>query len=181
MKRISLLVLASLALTGCDSISFLYPIYEKQDLANDIDLSGDWIGDGKERWRFTRNSGGPYKLEYLEKNETLTFEANLVRISNQLYLDLATTPEGTAIRGHAVARVAETPDTLQLAWFDFNWLAERLEKDRALAYERPCTGKNKRCYVITASTADLQNFLMRHALDSGAFEKPDLLRRSQAF
>lgn len=180
MKRIILIALATLALTGCTDITFLYPIFEKDDLATEIDLSGDWKGKDNDHWRFTRNESGSYNLEWSDKEDTVRLEANLVRISNHLYLDAASKPEGTAIRGHAVARVELSGNLLHMAWIDSSWLAERLEKEHALPYERPCMDKNRKCLVVTAPTADLQNFLMRNAQESKAFEKPELLRRSEA-
>lgn len=179
MKRITLIAMATLALTGCTDITFLYPIYEKADLATDIDLSGEWNGKDNDHWRFTRDKEGGYQLEWWDKEDKAQFEVQLVRISNGLYLDVASKPEGTAIRGHAIARVELSGDLLHIAWIDSGWLGERLEKERALAYERPCAEKNRRCLVVTASTADIQNFLMRHAQESKAFEKPELLRRTE--
>ena len=179
MKRTILIAMATLTLTGCADVSFLYPIFEKQDLATDIDISGEWNGKDGDKWRFTRMENGAYQLEWSNKEEKEVLEANLVRISNYLFIDVASKPEGTAIRGHAVARVDHSGDSLQLAWIDSGWLADRLEKDRALPFERPCMDKNRRCMVVTASTADLQNFLMRHAQDVKAFSKPDLLRLAE--
>ncbi|MBL8218678.1 MAG: membrane lipoprotein lipid attachment site-containing protein [Bryobacterales bacterium] len=177
MKRITLIAMATLALTGCTDITFLYPIYEKSDLAPEVDLSGEWSGKDNGHWRFTRDEEGGYQVEWWDKEDKALFEVHLVRISNGLYLDFASKPEGTAIRGHAVARVEVSGDLLHIAWIDSGWLGERLEKDHALAFERPCVDKNRRCMVVTASTADLQTFLMRYAQDSKAFEKPELLRR----
>lgn len=179
MKRMMLIAMATLTLTGCADINFLYPIFDKRDLANDVDISGEWKGKDNDKWRFTRADDGSYTLEWSNKEERELLEANLVRISNYLFLDLSSKPEGTAIRGHAVGRVELSGDSLHLAWFDSGWLADRLEKDRALAFERPCMDKNRRCMVVTASTADVQNFLMRYAQESKAFEKPDLLRRTE--
>jgi len=177
MKRITLIAMATLALTGCTDITFLYPIHEKSDLAPDVDLSGEWTGKDNDHWRFTPDNAGGYQLEWWDKEDKALLEVNLVRISNGLYLDAASKPEGTAIRGHAVARVEASGDLLQIAWIDSGWLGERLERDHALAFERPCVDKNRKCIVITASTADIQTFLMRYAQDSKAFENPELLRR----
>ncbi len=177
MKRIALIAMATLALTGCTDIAFLYPIYSEDDRARDIDLTGEWKGKDNDRWQFATNKDGSYVLEWRDNQDTVVLEANLVRISNALYLDVASKPEGTAIRGHAVARVELSGDMLHMAWLDSNWLAERLEKDHALPFERPCLDRNRKCMVITAPTADVQNFLMRHAQESKAFEKPELLRR----
>ncbi|MBS1826184.1 MAG: hypothetical protein JST93_12750 [Acidobacteria bacterium] len=179
MKRMMLIAMATLTLTGCADINFLYPIFEKRDLATDIDLSGEWKGKDNDKWRFTRAGDGSYTLEWSNKEEKEVLEANLVRISNYLFLDVSSKPEGTAIRGHAVARVDLSAASLYLGWFDTGWLADRLEKDHALTFERPCMEKNRKCMVVTASTADIQNFLMRYAQDGKAFEKPDLLRRTE--
>ncbi|MFN7932453.1 MAG: hypothetical protein U0R19_03950 [Bryobacteraceae bacterium] len=179
MKRMMLIAMATLTLTGCADITFLYPIFDKQDLATEIDLSGEWKAKDNDKWRFTRADDGSYTLEWSNKEEKELLDANLVRISNYLFLDVASKPEGTAIRGHAVARVELSGDMLQLAWIDSGWLADRLEKDRALAFERPCMDKNRKCMVITASTADIQNFLLRNAQDGKAFNKPDMLRRAE--
>lgn len=179
--RTSLLVFAGLALTGCRSISFLYSLVEgPQDVAKDVDVSGVWTSAGqKESWTFERQKDGSYSLTWRDKEDTLQLEAQVVRLSNYLFLDLASKPEGSAITGHLFGRLRIDGDTLAVAWLDNDWMERKLAKERALPFELPCTGKERRCYVVTASTADLQNFLLRNASDETAFEKWESLTRVQ--
>lgn len=170
---------ATLFLTGCDSVSFLYPLYkDKTDLAVDTDISGNWTVDG-ERWTFDRREDGTYRLTWAKGKDTEQRDVALVRVSNYLFLDLTATEE-TAIRGHEFAQVRVGNDRLEIALLDGKWMETRLG-ERALPYEKPCSGvggKSRRCVqVITAGPGDLQNFFMRYAPDAAAFKEWAVLRR----
>ncbi|MBI4904296.1 MAG: hypothetical protein HY820_11705 [Acidobacteria bacterium] len=176
------LAVAGVLLTGCSPINFLYPLFEdRRDLAEDADIGGTWVADN-DKWTFRKLPDGTYSLTWTNGKETEERAAALVRISNYLFLDMASQEEGTAIRGHEFLMVRSQGDQLEVAGIDAKWLEAKLTRERALPFEKPCVnkdGKNKRCaHVVTAGTADLQNFLLRHAGDSAAFPEWSTLKRA---
>lgn len=172
-------IILGVFLTGCPDVRFLYPLYTEQDLARDADISGEWVAPDNDVWRFVRQQDGSYTLTVANSKESIEVEAHLARLSNHLFLDVTGSNETVAgISGHLFLKVTLDGDLLEIADLKNSWLVERITKDRALAFERPFAGKKKDPPVIvTASTADLQNFLLRHASSSEPFGTPDRLRR----
>jgi hypothetical protein len=172
------LTVATLALIGCDNVSFLFPLTEDpQDLATDIDLSGAFRAEDGDQWLFEKRGDGRYNLTWSDKEDTVRLEAAIVRVSNFLFLDASTKEEGTGIRGHMFARLNLEGDTLDIAWLDTTWMRKKLT-ERSLSFERPCPRGQRDCrYIVTAPSSLLQSFLVRYAHDSEAFGKPDKLQR----
>jgi hypothetical protein len=172
------LTVATLALVGCDNVSFLFPLTENpQDLAADIDLSGVFHAEDGDQWLFEKNGDGRYQLTWSDKDDSIRLDAAVVRVSNLLFLDASTKEEGTGIRGHMFARLRLEGDILEISWLDTTWMRKKLT-ERSLAFERPCARGQKDCrYIVTSPSGLLQSFLVRHAEDIEAFGKPDKLRR----
>jgi len=177
--RLLALAVATIGLTGCDGVSFLFPLAENAaDVVTDVDLSGKFRDPEGDQWLFEKQEDGRYQLTWSDKKETVHLDATLVRISNHLFLDVSSKDEFTSIRGHHFAKVRLDGDVLEVSWLDGGWLKKKLSTEKPLAYERPCTRGEKDCrYVVTADTRQLQSFVMRHAMDEAAFGKPDRLRR----
>ena len=86
------------------------------------------------------------------------------------------------IRHHVslIGRVSQIEPELKLALFDFDWLEKFLEENPgALAHhlEKP-DGKDGRI-VLTASTSELQSFVLAHRGEGELFKKPgEFVRQS---
>lgn len=177
--RLLALAAATIGLTGCDSVSFLFPLTGSDvDVVTDIDISGTFRDPDGSQWLFEKQPDGRYQLTWRDKEQSMRLDATLVRVSNHVFLDVSSKDEIASIRGHQFAKVRLDGDTLEVSWLDGGWMKKKLAVERALAFERPCVRGGKECsYVVTAPSMELQSFLMRHALDDGAFAKPDRLQR----
>src|SRR5262249_17385180 len=110
------------------------------------------------------------------------FEAHLFKLKQDYFLDIIATEIGTnvadlttasLIPGHLLLRVPQIEPELKLAGFDFDWLDKYLkEHPKALAHHR-----DDDRFFLTAETADLQNFVLKHLVEGELFGKSGVLIR----
>src|SRR5262245_18887005 len=198
-KRNMLAIAGTLVLlSGCISPS-VNPLYTDNDLVFDPLLVGVWVEDSTqptdENWTFEKGPGKSYKLtitgDHEEKGE---FEAHLLKLKDYFFLDLKPSQvkldptqvdvtDWALIRGHLILRVYELDSKLKVgsivAGFDpgSDWLNEYLRKNpNALAH----VNEGDRVKFITASTQDLQQFVLAHLGKNELFEEPGVAVRRPA-
>lgn len=175
MKTWASVVLLAI-ITGC--VPCLNPIYTDKDLIFDPALVGTWgSGDVKEKWIFTKAGEKAYKLRQTDSDGlTADFEARLVRLGNYKFLDLMVTNADdvklngwaafSLIPAHLVLQVHELGPKLKISAMDPDWVKEWLEKN-SKSIEHRKIGEDR--YMLIASTADLQKFVLKHADEEGLF------------
>jgi hypothetical protein len=173
-----------LMLTGC--VPSLHPLYNAQDVIFDPALLGVWgEKDSQETWAFTKADAQAYKLIYTdEKNKRGEFIVHLVKVEDHLFLDLfPVEPElpqnefyqGHLLRAHTFMRVSQIEPTLRLACLDPDWLKNRLAKNPAAIRHEKVNDE----ILLTASTPELQQFLLAHLKTRGAFGEPSEMERQK--
>ena len=167
---------AGLLLSAC--IPSVNPFYTDKDVIFATSLLGEWQVKDKEdepqHWRFERGNGTDYALTVRDdEGKEGEFKATLFKLKDHQFLDLLPTECEYAtnqadlvafsmFRGHLLVHVAQMEPELRMAFFDFEWLADHLkENPKAL----PHGGEDG--LVLTASTRQLQRFVLRH-LEEGA-------------
>jgi hypothetical protein len=174
---------------GC--IPSVNPFYRDRDVSFEPKLLGEWQEKGQGdnvTWDFQRGTDQAYKLTVTDKEgKKGTFNAHLFRLKTELFLDIIPADcefdpgqidlvGYAAFPGHLLLRVPAVEPELQLAFFDFDWLAKYLEKNpKALAHHL----EEKRI-LLTATTRELQRFVMEHSGAGELFKKPDSLVRSES-
>ncbi len=175
-----LLATGGLLLAAC--VPSVHPFYTVKDLAFDQQLLGEWHEKGKTNnaqiWRFEKNDADSYKLTVTEEDgKTGQLSAHLFKLHQDYFLDLIPTDVqfGTnqaglvaacMFPGHLLARVSQFDPDLRLAFFDFDWLEKFLDQNpEALAHHKQDNG-----LLLTASTPDLQTFVLKHLNE--LFSKP---------
>jgi hypothetical protein len=174
LKLVAASVVLSL-LAGC-IVESVYPFYKPEDLIIDPGLAGRWaeVGKTNEFWQFTLAGGKSYLLGVVDASETNGFEAHLFRLQQYRFLDLRTSNRVEyQLPVHLIAKVNRGDTDLSMQFLDYGWLAGLLETNPAvlshiLVPETP-DGTNDAMLFLTASTADLQAFLLKHAIDTNAF------------
>ena len=177
------LLAGSVFLAGC--VATLHPIYTDDDVAFDPALLGLWrdAEDAGETWAFTAAGGDAYRLVFTERDgEKGAFVVHLARIGGATFLDLypeerehpaSSLYEDHWIRAHTFLLVEALGPELRLRAPETEWLARYLaEHPDALAHED--LGES---VVITASTEELQRFVLRHLETEGAFGYLAILKR----
>jgi len=181
-------------MTGCLPTS-INPLYTDKDLAFDPALAGVWSDkdDSKETWTFEKAGEKSYKFLYTESDgKAGQFEARLLKIGDTRFLDFFPDESGIAemnrsdfykihlVRTHSFLKVSQIEPTLQMTPLDLKWLREFLGKNpQAIRHEKIGDGDDAQI-VLTASTAELQKFVLTHLKTEGAFGDPINLKRLTA-
>jgi hypothetical protein len=169
----SIVVSLLLGLSGC--VPSLHGLYAENDVVFEPALLGDWTEDKAESesvLTFTRGEGREYKLVWLERKDKSSFVAHLVKVGDKLFLDLASDPAvdcpTLSVPVHMFILVSQTAPKLQMRDFDEDWLKAFLTKNPG-ALKHEVVDKD---IIVTASTKQLQSFLLRHVNTKAAFSQP---------
>jgi hypothetical protein len=169
MSRITRPLAITLLLLTVGCLPSLNGVYTKDDLVFDTKILGFWKQDkSPATWDFSRRDDTSYNLVYTDQaGRSGRFIAHLCRVEDTLLLDLY--PEKDDVDAavfykyhllpiHTIYQVKLTSPTLELVSLDLNWLKKVLtEEPKALAHSTLNEQK-----LVTASTKDLQKFLMAH-------------------
>jgi len=173
MRKRYLLILAAcaLVLTGC-LVTSVYPFYTQKDVVFEPALAGTWTNasEGEERWEFAAVSTNNYRLSFMTKDATNVVQATLFKIQTTLFLDLFNGEIGDEVQpppipSHFLFRVKQIKPTVKMSPMDYEWLTKFLAQDpRALRHHLigDEKDKDKQRLVLTADTADLQKFIVKH-------------------
>lgn len=189
MKTRKLIALAGLALCLPGCIPSVNPFYTDKDVVFDPGLVGTWQEKGKEQkpqiWRFEKADERAYKLAVTEEQgKQGEFDAHLFKLKQDYFLDLipnncdyatnqADLVAASMFPGHLLVRVIQIEPELKLAFFDFDWLQQQLTNNPSiLAHHR----EGDR-FVLTASTRELQRFVLKHLAEGELFNKPGVMVR----
>ena len=183
MKRsIAFLVLALAAiLPSC--IPSLHPLYSEDKLVFREEIIGEWK-NSEETWSFSKGDGKYYELVFSDKDEQSEFKAHLVRLGDHYFFDFyntknrCTDDDGMAIAPmlatHSFAKVAFGQNDMKLYFFDIEWL-EKLFEQRKIRIKHEVMEED--IIVLTAPTAELQEFVRKYAEEEQAFLSPTHITR----
>jgi hypothetical protein len=182
IKLLSLSLLVFLP--SCFIVPSLHPLYSDKDLIFEPALLGVWTSDdSKDTLSFTMESEKSYLFALTdEKGEKTEFVAHLLKIPNTMFLDLYPADASCHqndfyseyfIPVHSFMLVSQIEPALQLSSFEMDWLKKFIEKNpKAIRHE-----KIKDNILLTASTLELQKFLLAHVKTEGAFGSASNLTR----
>lgn len=188
MKRILCLSvgLGLALLTGCVTMS-VYPFYTDKDLTYDPTLVGVWADASTtnasgETWTFERDEGAGYLLKVKEDDKVTEFDARLFKLKGQLFLDcLVRKREDYMLPCHILLRVDSLQSRLQMRLLDYEWLGELIEKQPKAIRHALVPGKKSddQMLVLTADTAALQKFVLKHLATQEAWGDDPLVMKKQ--
>src|SRR5262245_32579352 len=168
------------ALTACSPS--LHPFYTEKDVVFNEALLGVWMEDPDGGiCQFTKSGDNFYEFLIVgEKPER--YEARLFELGGATYLDLYPKPLGNEIDlypenfvpAHSLLRVTIAKDSISIAIMDSSWLEKLSDQYQLdLKHERI----NDNLIALTATTRELQAFVLKHANDKEAFGDPTVLHR----
>ena len=172
---------------GC-VVTSVYPFFREQDLTFEPALVGKWTAkssaDKKEIWEFQKKGAKAYTLVLLGSAEKQEFEARLFKLQEQLFLDLYSGAEKDSyIPPHYLMRVDQIEPSLRVSLFSHDWLKGYLEKDpgaiRHIRIRQEGAETNQYRIALTADTAELQKFVVRHLKTKEAFDSADEMLRQK--
>jgi hypothetical protein len=176
MNKPTIATLLSFAVLIASCVQSLHPLYTDKDLIFEPAIVGTWESEGGNLWIFLKSGEKSYELVYQEKETPARFQAHLVKLGQYQFLDLYPTSldlkndlqQAHILYTHTFFRVWLDHDTLRLAILEHDWLKKMLD-EKKVTIKHEVVDKR---VVLTASTKDLQKFVMKYANDPGAFPKP---------
>jgi hypothetical protein len=179
----AILILAGVLLTaGCIVVS-LNPLYDSEkDLVFDPALVGTWgENNGKDSMTFIAHGDKRYECTYTVDSIPNNFEVNLVQLGKYRFLDFYPTPlekEPAEMNGvylfhlvptHSISKLWIENDQLYISTLNLDWLKNQIAQKKIKIGHKQLDDR----MVLTASTKELQKFILKYANDTAAFEKPD--------
>jgi hypothetical protein len=180
--------MVALILTGC--LPSLHPLYTDEDVIFEEKLVGKWAEEGGNIWEFRQGDGKTYRMRVFDGKEG-RLKAHLVKLQDMLFLDIF--PEDETLEElqdfykvhllpvHTFMKVEQLEPMLVLRMMKSEKVAEMLESDPNLlkheTIEHPSSS-----IVLTASTKELQQFMIEHGNEEGMFKNAmELTRRDPLY
>lgn len=177
-------ILLGLLFAGC--VPCWNPLFTEGDLTSDPALVGTWgEAEGKDTWTFSKADENKYKLVQVDGDgQKAEFDAHLVKLKDRRFLDLllVNAPDAkingfasaSLLPGHLILQVYDIGLDLRISAMNPDWLNDYL-KEHPKVIEHRKLGDDR--VVLTASTKELQQFVLAHAEGEGLFGTPDPLKR----
>jgi hypothetical protein len=180
--------LAVLALLAGCAVTSVYPFYTAKNIVFDSALVGVWADGGStnssgEYWQFQKAEGQAYMLTLQDKEkQTAEFDAHLFKLKGRLFLDcLPRERPDNSLPLHFLFKVNRIEPALELSLLDYDWLKQLIVKDpkaiRHIVVPKKLGQSGEGDLILTADTAELQRFLLKHEKTEGAFGKDSVLNR----
>lgn len=180
-----LFLAAIVSMMAC--VPCLNPLFTEQELVLDETILGSWVDEDDDSWVFEKSTGKSYILTYhpgeagapqsTVPGKPVRFEAHLVRLGDDLFLDLFpdSYPDSEAlgndlalvhlVPAHTFSRFWIDQDGIKLGMLDPEWLDKGLAAGEIeIAHKRGEEG-----VLLTAATSELQAFARTFADDEEAF------------
>jgi len=193
-KKFLFYLLAAL-LGGCVPVMSLHPLYTEQDVVFEDKLLGTWVQDNNETtWEFKCPNESPKTYELIfsdDEGEKGLFDAHLTKLQDKLFLDVYPSeppwdekdpnkvdwPYNTFffVPVHTFIKINSIEPDLKLQLTDDDDMKKLLKEDpNAVKRESVKDG-----FILTASTKELQAFVLKYADDSRVFTKEAILSRQK--
>ena len=173
-------------LAGC-VVTSVYPFYTAKDVVFDPALIGTWAEAGStnaanDHWRFEKAHGQAYKLTVQDNEKRTEFDAHLFKRKGGLFLDFCPRERPhNPLRVHYLLKVTRIEPALEMNLLDYAWLKNLIEKDskaiRHIVVPKKLGEDGAGHLVLTADTAELQKFILKHEKTEGAFGKSEVMNR----
>ncbi len=195
-KKILFYLLAVL-LGGCVPVLSLNSLYTEENVAFDRKLLGTWIDDPNSpevTWEFERleEPNNAYRLVFSDKDDKKgSFVVHLVKLQNRLFLDvypgeLPWEPDDPnevkwlynsffLIPAHTFIRIDSLEPQLRMRLTDDDEMAELLKEDPNAVKHISIEDR----LILTASTKELQAFVLKYAGDRRVFSNEVILNRRE--
>jgi hypothetical protein len=189
-KKLLFYLLAGI-LGGCVPVLSLHPLFNEKDVVFDEKLLGTWV-DPNTTWEFSRiaEPKNAYKLIFSDKEgKKGLFVAHLVKLKDKLFLDACPAPWEQQdpnkiewayntlflIPAHTFIKINSIEPQLKMLRTDDEQMREFLKADPNAVKHTVLEDKP----VLTASTNELQAFVLKYAYDSRVFAEIIVLGRKK--
>ena len=169
-----MLGIVAIMATGC--ITSVHPLFTDNELIYQPELLGTWK-EGNETLTFSGIDSTHYSIQMVEGSDTTNLIGRLGKLGNQYFLDVTIDPDDAKVNDllgiyifpvHVFFKVSFENDQLNMNAFAFSsdWL-EKLIKERRIRINHEVENKE---ILLTASTDELQEFVLKYIDEPKAFE-----------
>ncbi|MBA7686118.1 hypothetical protein ES703_94557 [subsurface metagenome] len=192
-KKFLFYVLAAL-LGGCIPVMSLHPLFTEETLVFEEKLLGTWVDDSNNIWEFKdpNEQEKIYKLIFIDdEGKKGSFDARLTKLENKLFLDVYPSeppwdeedpnkvewPFNTLffMPVHTFIKINGIEPELKLQLTDDDELKKLLKEDPNVVKHELVEDR----IILTASTKELQAFVVKYADDSRVFTAEVVLARKE--
>lgn len=163
MKKTFLVIPAALLLAGCETVSWLQPLYTPDDIVQEEAFAGSWRGGDEDALTIEAEGDGYVVTVTGKQGGKTVYSAYLLRIDGELYADL--TERGTGIPDHMPVRIEMSGDGMSWHTLHGGWLSRRV-KDGTLPSERLAEGKRDTRWVVNVAPAEAQRLLRSYRYEA---------------
>lgn len=192
MKRtfVCVIVLVALWLQGC-ILRSVHPFYKESDVTYRPSLEGQWKDGEDVSWRIHNNpfKNNSYELHCSKNRSEATLLGHLFTLDGELYIDVVPVSDNREeltvfdlhmMPTHSIARVdMVNDDQVNIRWFNEEWLQNMFKQNKIRISHEVIMDENPKseddgAYLLTASTDELQKFIMKYGKSEGAYGDKDL-------
>jgi hypothetical protein len=175
MRTVNAVLVVGIAvlLAGCPAPS-LQPLFTERDLIFDAGLVGTWTdGKGKDTWVVKRSGEKSYDLSGTEDGETHSLKLHLLQLGVYRFLDISPKEklnswmEGYWVPAHYFYRIRRDGDTVQVVGVEDEYLKPLIAAKKTRIAQMVDDG-----VLLTGSTKELQDYVLKHAEEEKAFTEP---------
>lgn len=193
-KTALITMLAIAGLQGC-VVKSIHPFYHEKDVIYKSEITGRWMDTDSSVWiikQHQKTTGlfkpdkpdNSYDITFTTDKGTASFSAHLFELNKQLYLDFYPLEIACGndmanfhvIGVHSIAKVSFPKGKIAISWYNEEWLSDLFEKNKiriaheSVPYSDDASGDEQMQYLLTASTDELQKFVMKYGSDPEAFK-----------
>ena len=156
-----------------------FPLFTEKDLVYNPVLTGTWVNERNNETIICQKSDRGYNIVILKSDgNATTLKGILGQIGKYWFLD--TSPWGSGgdhynISAHVFSRIWLNGDTLRFADLEGDWLKEMIDGKKLTIPHVRRDGD----VILTASTEELQQLVLKIADNPEAFPKPGVLVRQK--
>lgn len=166
-------VSAVLFLAGC-IVPSLHPLFTDKEIVFEPELIGSWEQNDTEKpaiWIFDKLGENYYQLTINDGESSDKFVVHLVQLENFFFLDFYPKDlpnAGFVIPVHIFYKIWFEENSFRIAILNKDWFEDMIKKGEIdIAYER-LEGDE---IIFTASTKELQEFVLEYAEEGTAFSE----------
>lgn len=182
--------LVLLGLQGC-ILRSVHPFYKPADVEYMPSLEGTWKDSDGVQWRIHLNpfEGNSYELHCSKNGSEASLLAHLFKLNGDLYIDVVPLSDNRdelvvfdlhMMPTHSIARVdLASNDRVNIRWFNEEWLRSLFQQNKIRIGHEIIMDTNPKdeddgSYLLTATTDELQKFIIKYGNSKDAFGDEDL-------
>lgn len=181
IRHLFIIAIAALAVTGC--ITSVHPLFTDQELIYKPELEGAWnnsdetlIFSGKSK-TFLGHDKTFYSIQYVENSDTTQLIGRLGKLGGQYFLDMTIDDNDPKVKDliglyvfpvHIFFKISFANDKISMNSFALSsdWL-DKLIRERRIRIDHEIEQNQ---ILLTASTEELQKFVIKYENEPKAFE-----------